>query len=97
MEDVLCLCMAPRGSALAKTRLHDAALSPSDVRAAICRQLNRVATIDSAAITALGADRLAAARPQWDPARSRMRDRRGPRAENLPALMNGIDADGSAP
>ena len=97
MEDVSCICMAPRRSALASTRLYDAAPTPSVLRVTIYRLLNRVAIIDGATITALGADRLAAARPLWNATRSRMRDRLGPRAETLPALLNGIDADGSAP
>ena len=94
MEDVSCICMAPSRSALVSTRLYDAAPTPSVLRVTIYRRLNRVAIIDGAA---LGADRLAAARPLWNAARSRMRDRLGPRAETLPALLDGIDADGSAP
>ncbi len=90
MEDVSCICMAPSRSALVSTRLYDAAPTPSVLRVIIYRLLNRVAIID-------GADRLAAARPLWNAARSRMRDRLGPRAETLPALLDGIDADGSAP
>jgi DNA-binding MarR family transcriptional regulator len=48
-------------------------------------------------VTPLGEERLAAARPLWEEAQARMRDRLGPRAETLVALLNEIDAEGSAP
>jgi len=56
MENVACLCTALRRSALASTRLYDAALAPSGLKVTMYRLLKRVAANDGATITALAAE-----------------------------------------